>query len=188
MSAHINKHSYFRFVVMIGAFTLLGCSPTKQHEQETIIAQLELQPIHPGAYLKEVYRSDDTLSDSIAKNLYTSAYYLITQEFQDTFHRLASDELWYHLAGGSVTLYIVLPGGELKTVSLGKNIEKGDVYQIQIAKNSWYAAALTPDHPYALCALMMSPGFTPASFTLGNRETLLQLYPQHQEIIKKFTN
>ena len=49
----------------------------------------------------------------------------------------------------------------------------------------WQAAV--PLGEYALCGCVVAPGFAYADFVMPAREQLLAVFPQHAEVIARFT-
>ena len=144
-----------------------------------------------GGYYKETYRSDKTIvlpSQADGKrSISTSIYYLLDGIQFSAFHRLKSDEIWHFYIGSSVTLYIINKMENLSEVKLGSNIEKGELFQIQVRAGSWFAANVDDISSYALIGCSISPGFDYLDFELGDRKKLIERYPQHRSIIEKFT-
>jgi uncharacterized protein len=144
-----------------------------------------------GGYYKETYRSDKTiiLPSEIdgERSISTSIYYLLDGTQFSAFHRLKSDEIWHFYIGSSVTIYTINKMENLSEVSLGSNIEKGELFQIQVRAGSWFAATVNDISSYALIGCSVSPGFDYLDFELGDRKKLIERYPQHRSIIEKFT-
>ena len=144
-----------------------------------------------GGYYKETYRSDKTIilpcQTDGERSISTSIYYLLDGAQFSAFHRLKSDEIWHFYIGSSVTLYIINKMENLSEVNLGSNIEKGELFQIQVRAESWFAATVNDISSYALIGCTVSPGFDYLDFELGDRKKLIERYPQHRSIIEKFT-
>jgi uncharacterized protein len=144
-----------------------------------------------GGYYKETYRSDKTIilpsETDGERSISTSIYYLLDGTQFSAFHRLKSDEIWHFYIGSSVTLYIINKMENLSEVKLGSNIEKGELFQIQVRAESWFAATVNDISSYALIGCTVSPGFDYLDFELGDRKKLIERYPQHRSIIEKLT-
>ena len=144
-----------------------------------------------GGYYKETYRSDKTIilpsETDGERSISTSIYYLLDGAQFSAFHRLKSDEIWHFYIGSSVTLYIINKMENLSEVKLGSNIEKGELFQIQVRAESWFAATVNDISSYALIGCTVSPGFDYLDFELGDRKKLIERYPQHRSIIEKLT-
>lgn len=144
-----------------------------------------------GGYYRETYRSDKTIilpsETDGERSISTSIYYLLDGTQFSAFHRLKSDEIWHFYIGSSVTLYIINKMENLSEVKLGSNIEKGELFQIQVRAESWFAATVNDISSYALIGCTVSPGFDYLDFELGDRKKLIERYPQHRSIIEKLT-
>ncbi|HYZ95262.1 MAG TPA: cupin domain-containing protein, partial [Nitrososphaeraceae archaeon] len=142
-----------------------------------------------GGYYKETYRSDKTIilpsETDGERSISTSIYYLLDGTQFSAFHRLKSDEIWHFYIGSSITLYIINKMENLSEVKLGSNIEKGELFQIQVRAESWFAATVNDISSYALIGCTVSPGFDYLDFELGDRKKLIERYPQHRSIIEK---
>ena len=151
---------------------------------EYYINNLETEKHIEGGYFKESFLSVDEVRKD--KKLWSSIYFLLKTGEVSNFHRLKSDELWYYHDGEALTIYMISPEGELITSQLGNNIEKGERPQVLVPKGYIFGSAMNNDG-YALVGCMVSPAFEYSEFELFDREYLLNLYPEHKEIIIKLT-
>lgn len=151
---------------------------------EYYIKNLNMDPHIEGGYFKESFISNDEARKD--KKLWSSIYFLLRTGEVSNFHRLKSDELWYYHDGEALTIYMITPEGELITSQLGKNIENGEMPQVLVPKGYIFGSAMNNDG-YSLVGCMVSPAFDYKEFELFDREYLLNLYPEHKEIILKLT-
>jgi len=150
---------------------------------------------HPeGGYYKEVYRSEETILQSSLPFRFkgercfsTSIYFLLESDDFSAFHRILSEEIWHFYKGCSLTLYVISEFGNLSLLQLGDNPDKGEQLQIIIPRNTWFAAKINANNSFTLLGCTVSPGFNFNDFELADRSNLLNEFPQHEEIIKKFT-
>ena len=154
------------------------------HTAEYFIEHLDLQPHVEGGYYRASYLSNDTFDEKRA--LWTSIYFLLKTGEVSHFHRLTADEMWYFHAGESLTIYIIAPDGQLKTAQLGLNIEVGEQPQILVPKGHIFGSAMN-QNGFSLVGCMVSPGFTFDDFELFDKKTLLNQYPQHEEVILRLS-
>jgi hypothetical protein len=84
-------------------------------------------------------------------------------------------------------LYVIYPEGNMENIHLGPDPDAGEQPQVLVKHNTWFAAGLKDKTAYGLFGCTTSPAFDYEDFEMGNRETLLQQYPQHEELIKRFT-
>ena len=156
------------------------------------IKELNLEPHPEGGFFRETYRSTGSISASGLKNFIgsrsfsTCIYYLLKGNEISVFHKLKSDEVWHFYDGGSIRIYI-LSDGPLMQKTLGKEIGNGENFQQVIPANTWFAAELIDKKSFTLAGCTVAPGFDFRDFEIGKREELLKLYPQHEEMILKFT-
>lgn len=150
---------------------------------EYYIRELKMEPHIEGGYFKESFLSSDKLEN---KNLWSSIYFLLTTDEVSNFHRLKSDEMWYHHDGEALSIYMIDKEGKLITKQLGNNIENGEEPQVLVPKGYIFGSAMNKEG-YALVGCMVAPAFKYDDFELFDREYLLNLYPQHKEIITKLT-
>lgn len=154
------------------------------------IEKLELNKHPEGGYFKEIYRSNehfivpDYSFKKKERNYSTSIYFLLEGKDKSHFHKLCSDEIWHFYDGSDIRIIIIDNSGDLSEILLGK--ENG-VFQFTIKKNCWFAAELVNKDSFALVGCTVSPGFDFEDFILGKREELINLFPQHERIIQKFT-
>jgi predicted cupin superfamily sugar epimerase len=141
---------------------------------------------HPeGGYFKQTYSSGAVVNvegyDG-PRNIATAIYYLLSGNEFSAFHRIKSDEIWHHYAGGPITLYTISHDGKLSKIKVGK-----DVPQAIIRAGTWFAAALNGKRSYCLLGCTMSPGFDYRDWELGKRDNLIMMYPQYKKIIERYT-
>jgi predicted cupin superfamily sugar epimerase len=158
------------------------------------IERFYLQPHPEGGYFKEIYRSGEIiLPESMPRKLKkersvsTSIYFLLEGKQVSKFHRLQSDEIWHFYDGSGINIYIIDDKGNLSNVILGKDVEKGEVFQAVIPAGHWFAAEVTKSNSFALVGCTVAPGFDFEDFELADRNEMLESFPLHEIIIKKFT-
>ncbi len=154
------------------------------------IDKLELTAHPEGGYFKEVYRSDEsanTLPDRFLgeRSFSTAIYFLLEKGQKSVFHRIKSDELWHFYDGEPVVIYIIDPLGILSVLKLGLDLDDGYLPQLVVPKNCWFA--VEPEGEYTLSGCTVAPGFNFEDFEMADQKSLLQNYPHHSDIIKKFT-
>lgn len=151
------------------------------------INKLQLQPHPEGGYYKEIYRSSDWVQfdgfDS-PRNICTSIYYVLTKHSFSSFHRLKSDELWHFHYGHPAVVHIINEKGHHESKIVGIDEHGNGDFQIIIPKNSWFCAETFCD--YSLVGCTVAPGFNFLDFEMGDRNKLLEMFPQHEELITKF--
>lgn len=157
-------------------------------DAQQIVAKLELGPHPEGGYFRETYRATATLyTPAGERSLMTAILFLLVEGLPSGLHRLASDELWIHQAGGPLELALLdaeRPAGE--RVLLGSP-ETGAESQRTIPAGTWQAAGVTPGGGWSLVCSVVSPGFDFDDFEMGERERLLAELPLAETLIREYT-
>jgi predicted cupin superfamily sugar epimerase len=161
---------------------------------EDWIEYLHLEPHPEGGYYREIYRATtvipgDLLTPPIqdTRCSATSVYFLLRSSQISRFHRLKSDELWYFHAGSSLRLHLLTSIGEHFMHIIGINLQVGEIPQLVIPAGSIFAAEVSSPESFSLIGCMVSPGFDFNDFEMPFRVDLLNKFPQHASLIKKFT-
>lgn len=163
------------------------------HTAEYWIQHFNLLPHPEGGFYRETYRStleidhkDLPVGYDGNRRLSTSIYYLLRSGEMSRFHRLRSDELWYFHYGGVLKIILIDQEGHKHTRLLGANVEKAEHMQVLIPAGTVFAAEVAGKESYSLIGCMVSPGFEFQDFELFSQEDLIQAYPQHSDLIRKF--
>lgn len=162
-------------------------------EAQRWIETLQLQPHPEGGYYRETYRSPQRLMGCCLHEhegprvVATAIYFLLPGGEFSALHRLRSDEMWHFYAGSPLTLHLITPEGDLVQVRLGPNAQNGESFQAVVPAGCWFGATVDDPDGYALVGCTVAPGFEFEDFELGDRQQLLERYPQHREIIERLT-
>ena len=156
------------------------------------VTKLELEPHPEGGYFKQTYISQENISDRELSSdfrgrraLFSSIYFLLTDKNVSHFHRLKSDELWYFHGGSSLSVHVINETGEYREYKLGLDLEKGETPQVLVHKNSIFGSSVEAEDSCSLVGCMVSPGFVFEDFEMFTQAELLEIYPQHEKIIRK---
>jgi uncharacterized protein len=175
---------------------------------EFIIKKLQLEKhIHEGGYFKESYRSPDIISNDKShdkkheskiseEKTYTKKirpastliYYLLVGTQYSAIHRVNSDEIWHFYLGSPVTIHIINDENISPRVQLGNSFENDDNIHYVVTKDTWFCAEINDKTSFALMGCTVSPGFDYEDFELGSKNKLLLQYPQHKDLIERFSN
>lgn len=162
---------------------------------ERIIKKLDLQEHPEGGYFKETYRSNETISHTElgekykgGRNYATCIYFLLTSEKFSAFHKINQDEIWHYYKGAPLKLHIISRDGDYSFVMIGNDFENGEVPQYVVKGGNWFAAEVLEKDAYTLVGCTVAPGFDFADFVLPKRDRLLELFPTHEDVIRKLTH
>jgi predicted cupin superfamily sugar epimerase len=160
-----------------------------------IIRILDLKPLpQEGGFYKEIYRADESIGKDCLPARYsgkrtfcTTIYYLLTPEVNSAMHRLPSDELFHFYLGDPVTMINLYPDGSGKMITIGPDISAGESLFVNVPKGVWQGCFLKEGGRFALLGVTVSPGFEFEDYENGNRDKLINEYPQFRETIQKLT-
>ena len=137
-----------------------------------IILRFDLLPHPEGGHYREMHRSAHSVVSPRhggARSAYTSIYFLLPPGRFSAWHRITSDETWFHHAGGDVLILYFDTSGSLQTVTLG--LESGHM-QFTVPANTWFAARPADSNAFAFVSCVVGPGFEFADFELATPEAL----------------
>ena len=160
---------------------------------QSYIQALQMQPHPEGGFFSESYRSEQTLEvpapgvGTRQRNVCTAIYFLLEAGNFSAFHRIQSDEIWHFYAGQALQVLELLPSGELRCTRLGLDIAGGELPQYVVPANTWFASRVADGGTFSLVGCTVAPGFDFADFQLARRQELLEIFPQHRQIITELT-
>jgi len=166
----------------------------KSDKAQEIIKTFNLEPHIEGGWFKRTFQSEQQFNKNSLTNCFTGTRYVTTSivyllqkgEFS-AFHKLLQYETWHFYSGDPLLIHWFDEEGNLHSQILGTNYEKGEIPQITIKPNTYFAATLAQKSEYAFVGCSVSPGFDYEDFTLAKRKELRLMYPQHSAIIKRLT-
>jgi predicted cupin superfamily sugar epimerase len=155
---------------------------------KNIIQKLGLKPHPERGFYNETYRSSQSITTETGKNrnVSTAIYYLLENEDRSLLHRIEADELWFYHQGNPIEISFI-QNGQIASIVLGNDIEKGELPQAVIPANIWFASEIKNATGYSLVSCVVAPGFDFADFKLAKREDLVREYPHLLDFITKFT-
>ena len=150
---------------------------------------------HPeGGYFKETYRSSEQIAREHLPRRFsgdrafsTAILFLLPANEVSAFHRLKQDEVWHFYDGSALTIHVIDPRNEYKTIELGRDIEHGETLQAVVEAGCLFGASIGGEGPYALVGCTAAPGFDFEDFEMPAREELIARFPQHRNIIERLT-
>lgn len=149
-----------------------------------LIRRLDLRPHPEGGYFSETYRSEDRVScGERRRSAITTAQFLLADDDFSAFHRLKSDEVWHHYAGGSVAIDTIDPDGRHQELVIGD----GNCWHAAMRPGIWFAAHLLDPPGYALVGCDVAPGFEFEDFEVGTRADLQREFPKLAALIERWT-
>jgi predicted cupin superfamily sugar epimerase len=158
--------------------------------KEFLIKKLDLKTHPEGGFYKETYRCAQGLQRTDINTFRcfsTAIFYLLGKDDFSRFHRIKSDELWHHYEGGSLTIHLIHDDGKYEALYLGKNLDNGEIMQLVVPANTWFAATVNHGSEYVLVGCTVSPGFDFDDFEMADRHKMKQAFPEHSVLINELT-
>ena len=161
---------------------------------DTLVKELDLLPHPEGGYYKETYRSEGKITQACLssdfsgeRNMATGIYFLIEKGNFSALHKIKSDETWHFYYGDALEVIEINEQGKLTITQIGSNILQGNTFQYTVKANTWFGSRVNSNGQFSLVGCTVYPGFDFNDFELANRQDLIQLFPQHQNIIVELT-
>ncbi len=159
-----------------------------------IIEKLELQPHPEGGFFRETYRSQGSIDAKFldgnysgSRNLCTCIYFLLTSNNFSAWHRIKQDEIWHFYDGATVNLHMITESGKYSCQLIGRDFRKGELPQFVVPGGCWFATEVVEPDTFALSGCTVSPGFDFEDFEMLSRGKLIDLFPEHRDIITRLT-
>ena len=182
-------------LLFLGSWLLAGAGVAAENEmsypdKETVIRELGLEGHVEGGYYRRTFQADHRAKIDQGEGdrfTMTSIFYLLTDDGPiGHWHLNKSDIIHYYHLGSPVHYYLIHSDGRLETAVLGPDLSAGQQLQLTVKGGLWKASHL-PSGSYGLISEAVSPGFEYVDMTLGERDLLLQQFPQHAPIIDAYT-
>ena len=176
--------------VLLALFAVVAAQSAPMPDAETLIRTLGLEAHMEGGYFRRIFQADHR--DKIAtgggeRYTLTSIHYLLTAESPvGHWHLNQSDIVHYFHLGSPVTYYLIHPDGRLETVVMGPDPTQGHQLAMAVTGGTWKASHL-PEGDYGLISEAVAPGFEYEDMTLGKRNLLSDMFPEHAALIARFT-
>lgn len=157
---------------------------------EELVRSLDLAPHPEGGWFRETYRSAETFVPAgigAPRAVSTAILFLLAEGQKSMLHRIKSDELWHHHAGGALALTQIRAGGIVDEVVIGPDFASGHKLQHAVPAGAWFGAEPLKGSGFALVGCTVAPGFDFADFELGKRLALIDEFPLAREAIVRLT-
>jgi len=170
--------------------------PSLNPDITELIDRLGLIPHPEGGWFRQTYTSTEWIPESHLpdyegrRHYATSIYFLLDRVNFSAFHRLKSEELWFHHAGDPLDIHVIHPEGRLETLKigpLGTGLSDDFEPQALVPGNTWFASGVSEGGTWSLVGCVVVPGFDFRDFELANRHELLLEYPEYSDMIESFT-
>ena len=78
-------------------------------------------------------------------------------------------------------------GGSSDVVTLGHDVLNGQHVQFAVPAGVWQGSRIVPGGRFALLGTTMAPGFIEEDYTPGDRDSLIEQYPDRAGLIRLLT-
>ena len=156
---------------------------------------LEVLPVE-GGHFRQTYQAGESVAVAVPgrdsprlKPRSTAILYLLSDD-PDSFsalHSLPTDEIYHFYLGDPLELLLLEPDGGSEIITLGQDILNGQHVQFAVPAGVWQGSRLVPGGSFALLGTTMAPGFVEEDYIPGDRNSLLQQYPDRAELITLLT-
>ncbi|MFE8600139.1 cupin domain-containing protein [Archangium violaceum] len=154
---------------------------------DELVRTLGLAPHPEGGFFRETWRSTVPVETPRGtRSVGTAMYYLLPRGTFSAWHRVRSDELWHFYDGHALTMYLLDEHGHLETVTLGRDVTRGERPQVLVPAGVLQAAV--PRGDYTLCGCTVGPGFDFADWEMPRREELAARHPEHAELFRQLSH
>ncbi len=154
---------------------------------EEIVERLGLGRLdHEGGWFKRVHSGEER-DDGRAPS--TTIYALFTREDFSALHRLDALEQFFFLDGDAFEVFRIGVDGTVRTDVLGRNLGAGESPHLVFEPGEWFGGTPLDEGAYGwtLMSCVVTPGFEWEGFEIGNRDRLLNLYPNYGDDIRRLT-
>lgn len=150
---------------------------------EQLIQHFHLQKHPEGGWFSEVFTTDFQKDD---RSLAGSIYFLLDRNDLSHFHVIDCDEIWYYHEGCGMRILCLNQNGDLQTLKLGMQIEKGEEPMAVLKAGTVFAAENLDTSSYTFVSCATTPQFTYEGFHLCSAKELLEKFPGHESMIRKY--
>lgn len=154
---------------------------------EEIVERLELERIeHEGGWFRRIYTGNKGADD---REQVTTIYALFSREEFSALHKLDASEQFFFLDGDPFEVFRIDSEGNAKWELLGKNASRGESPHLVFEPGEWFGGRTVSegDLGWTLMSCVVTPGFRWEGFELGQRQVLLDLYPNYGDAIRALT-
>jgi hypothetical protein len=156
------------------------------------IRTLGLEPHPEGGAFRETWRAPEAAGGlprrfEGPRALGTAILYLLRAGERSRLHRLRADEVWHFHEGGPLHLHLFAPDGGYRSLTLGRDVARGEALQCVVPHGHWFGAEPAAQTEFALVGCTCAPGFEFRDLELGSRDELLARFPEQRALVERLT-
>lgn len=159
---------------------------------DELIKTLNLVPLPLGGFYVESMHAKTTVkpldsSGREVRDAYSVIYLLLRGSDINAWHKMKSEETYFHHKGSHMILHMITGDGTYETKIIGDPMVDGNArFHCHVPKNVWFALELQDKSSYCVFSEAAGPGFAYEDCEVGEKEKMLGMFPQHKELIEKF--
>ena len=144
---------------------------------EQLIAELNLEPLEPeGGWWSQSHIDANG----------TGIHYLLTQDQCSLLHQLPGPEIYFYQLGAPLDLLVLHPDGASERVLIGPDLQAGHHLQFVVPGGCFQGSSSTGE--WTLVGTSMAPPFRMEDYVPGQRQDLVERYPEVADRIRELTH
>ncbi len=147
---------------------------------EVIVERLGLERLdHEGGWFRRIHTGE---SNADGRPCSTTIYALFTREEFSALHRLDAVEQFFFLDGDPFEVFRIGADGIGRSEVLSRELP-----HLVFAPREWFGGAPVPagSFGWTLMSCVVTPGFKWDGFEIGERDELLEAYPEFGDAIRR---
>lgn len=139
-----------------------------------------------GGYFAPAYPLPPT-----ENTLCSAIYYFLDDTRCSIMHKVTGDMLYHFYAGEPIEMLLLYPKNHIpssEVYTFSNDLAKGGKPMKVIPGGTWLGSKIKSKKSWALMGVSMAPPFNPNEYFLGDRNTLIKEYPEHEKLIIELTN
>jgi predicted cupin superfamily sugar epimerase len=152
-----------------------------------LIQKLDLK-LGSCGYMAKSYESHlMTQGDSLtSRSIGAALYFLITPDAGVRPHRILSDQIYHHYAGGPLEVLLLLSNGGVEQAVVGPDLDSDMRPQLLIPAGTFHLARLRSPATWALLGTTSWPAVAEGELEFTDAADLKQRYPHAADLIAAF--
>ena len=156
------------------------------------INALNLKPLPLGGYYVESLNATTKVqpldsSGRQVRDAYSVIYLLLRGSDINAWHKMKSGETYFHHLGSHIILHMIHEDGRYETKIIGDPLRDNKArFHCHVPKNVWFALELEDKSGLCVFSEAAGPGFDYEDLEIGDSNKMIEMFPQHKEIIEKF--
>lgn len=165
---------------------------TRHIMADELLKTLNLAPLPLGGFYAESLHAATKIkplddSGREVRDAYSVIYLLLRGSDINAWHKMKSGETYFHHKGSHLVLHMISEDGSYETQIIGDPmVDSKARFHCHVPKNVWFALELEDKNSYCVFSEAAGPGFEYEDCEVGEREKMLEMFPQHKELINKF--